>query len=175
MKANKIFLIGPMGAGKSSVGKYLAKQLNMDFYDTDEEIEIRTGVDIGWIFDIEGEAGFRKRETLVIDELTQLPSIVLATGGGSVLEPENQQLLKSRGTVIYLEVSLKHQETRTLNDSRRPLLRVENKQEILEKLQGEREPIYAALADLRVQTDQRTVRAVTDDIINYLKHHKECD
>lgn len=158
-----------MGAGKSSVGKYLAGILDLHFYDTDEEIEKRTGVDIGWIFDVEGEEGFRLRETTVIEELTQIPNIVLATGGGSVVELVNQELLKSRGIVIYLEVSLKHQETRTLNDSRRPLLRVSNRQAVLEKLQGEREPIYAALADLRVQTDRRTVRAVADDIVNFLK------
>jgi len=172
MKTNKIFLIGPMGAGKSSVGKYLAKQLQMDFYDTDEEIEIRTGVDIGWIFDVEGEAGFRKRETQVIEELTQLSNIVLATGGGSILEPENQQILKERGTIVYLQVSLEYQGTRTLNDSRRPLLRVENREAMLEKLKGERDPIYVKLADITVPTDQRTVRAVAEDIINGLK--KSC-
>ncbi len=169
LKSNKVFLIGPMGAGKSSVGKYLAAQLDLSFYDTDEEIEKRTGVDIGWIFDVEGEDGFRRRETEVIEEMTQMSNIVLATGGGSVIEPANCEILKKRGIVIYLEVSLKHQETRTINDSRRPLLRVPNRQEVLEKLQGEREPIYASLADLRVQTDKRTVRAVADDIIHYLK------
>lgn len=158
-----------MGAGKSSVGKYLAKQLNMDFYDTDEEIENRTGVDIGWIFDVEGEDGFRKRETAVIDELTQHSKIVLATGGGSIIELINRDMLKERGMVIYLRVSLVHQETRTLNDSRRPLLRVDNRQEVLQKLQIERTPIYESLADLTVQTDQRTVRAVADDIIEFLK------
>jgi shikimate kinase len=169
LKSNKIFLIGPMGAGKSSVGKYLAAQLDLHFYDTDEEIENRTGVDIGWIFDLEGEEGFRRRETAVIDELSQLSNIVLATGGGSVIEEENQIMLKNRGIIIYLEVSLKHQETRTLNESRRPLLRVSNRQEMLEKLQAEREPVYAALADLKVRTDKRTVRAVTDEIIHFLK------
>lgn len=169
LKANKIFLIGPMGAGKSSVGKYLAGLLDLDFYDTDEELEKRTGVDIGWIYDLEGEEGFRRRETAVIDELSRLPNIVLATGGGSVIEPVNQEMLKQRGTVVYLEVSLKHQETRTLNESRRPLLRVSNRQEMLEKLHSEREPIYETLADLRVKTDKRTVRAVADEIIHYLK------
>lgn len=158
-----------MGAGKSSVGRYLATQLDLHFFDTDEEIEKRTGVDIGWIFDVEGEEGFRRRETAVIDELSQISNIVLATGGGSVIEKENQEMLKNRGIIIYLEVSLKHQETRTLNESRRPLLRVSNRQEILEKLQIEREPVYAALADLKVQTDQRTVKAVADEIISYLK------
>lgn len=171
-KKNNIFLIGPMGAGKSSVGKYLAQQLNLDFYDTDEVLEQRTGVDIGWIFDLEGESGFIQRERMIIDELTQLSDIVLATGGGSIIEPENQKMLKARGTVIYLEVSLEHQGTRTLNESRRPMLRVSNRQEVLEKLQVEREPIYESLADFKVQTDKRSVRAVTEDILKFLTEKK---
>lgn len=168
-KTHNIFLVGPMGAGKSSVGKFLAQQLNLDFYDTDEELEKRTGVDIGWIFDLEGEEGFLARESTVIDELTQLDHIVLATGGGSVIEKSNQLFLKERGTIIYLEVSLEYQGTRTLNESRRPMLRVSNRQEVLEKLQLEREPIYEELADFRVQTDKRGVKAVADDIIKFLK------
>lgn len=169
LKSDKIFLIGPMGAGKSSVGKYLAEQLKLQFFDIDEELEKRTGVDIGWIFDLEGEMGFRQRETLIVDELTQLSGIVLATGGGSILEPINQEMLKTRGTVVYLEVSLQHQGNRTINESRRPLLRVDNREEVLERLEIERKPIYEALADFRVQTDKRSVRAVADEIINYLK------
>jgi shikimate kinase len=169
MIAKNIFLIGPMGAGKSSVGKYLAQQLKWDFYDTDEEIEKRTGVDIGWIFDVEGEAGFRKRETNVIRDLAHLSCIVLATGGGSVIEPENQAILKNKGAIIYLKVSLEYQNDRTVNESRRPLLRVKNREEMLVKLHKEREPIYEALADFSVPTDNRTVRAVTDDIIHWLK------
>ncbi len=169
VKSGNIFLIGPMGAGKSSVGKYLASQLDMDFYDSDEEIEKRTGVDLGWIFDVEGEMGFRKRETAAIADLAKLSGIVLATGGGSVLEPENQKILKDHGVVVYLEVSLDYQDDRTIYDSRRPLLRVKNKQEILQKLQREREPIYQALADLRVPTDNRSVRAVAGDIITWYK------
>lgn len=168
MRHKNIFLIGPMGAGKSSVGRYLAQQLDMDFYDTDEEIENRTGVDIGWIFDIEGEMGFRKRETEVIQDLTQLQNIVLATGGGSILEEENRALLKSRGTVIYLDVSLQYQDNRTINESRRPLLRVDNRQEVLEKFQQERTPLYEGLADFRVGTDERGIRAVAEDIIKWL-------
>jgi shikimate kinase len=167
-----IFLIGPMGAGKSSVGKYLAEQLDMDFYDTDEEIEKRTGVDIGWIFDVEGEEGFRRRETEVIHSLTKMSQIVLATGGGSILEKENRDLLKKRGTIIYLHVSLVHQNTRTVNESRRPLLRVKNRGEVLEKLEQERRPLYEELADFTVPTDKRTIRAVADDIIKFLQDHK---
>ena len=167
-KHKNIFLVGPMGAGKSSVGKYLASRLNMDFYDTDEEIEKRTGVDIGWIFDLEGEMGFRKREEEVVEEMTKFANIVLATGGGTILSPENRTLLRNNGVVVYLEVSLKHQKNRTLNDSRRPLLRVENRQAMLEKLQLEREPLYQEISDFLVQTDERSVAAVTDDIIRWL-------
>lgn len=168
IKHKNIFLVGPMGAGKSSVGRYLAAHLNMDFYDTDEEIEKRTGVDIGWIFDVEGELGFRKREEQVMAELANLSSIVLATGGGTVLSPECRAILRTHGIVVYLEVSLEYQGDRTLNDSRRPLLRVQNRSEVLEKLQEEREPLYRELADLRVLTDKRSVRVVADEIIQWL-------
>jgi shikimate kinase len=167
-KHKNIFLVGPMGAGKSSVGRYLADQLNMDFFDTDEEIEKRTGVDIGWIFDLEGEMGFRKREEGVVAELAGLSNIILATGGGTILSAESRALLASNGIVVYLEVSLRYQQARTINDSRRPLLRVKNRQEILEKLQEEREPLYQEIADFRVLTDKRNVRAVSDEIIHWL-------
>lgn len=167
-KHKNIFLVGPMGAGKSSVGKYLASLLNMDFYDTDEEIEKRTGVDIGWIFDVEGEEGFRKREETVVSELVGLSNIVLATGGGTVISPVSRELLRKNGIIVYLEVSLQYQENRTINDSRRPMLRVENRQEVLEKLQVQRQPIYQEIADVRVLTDKRNVRAVADDIIHAL-------
>jgi shikimate kinase len=172
IKNHNIFLIGPMGAGKSSVGRYLAKTLDMDFYDTDEEIEKLTGVDLGWIFDIEGEEGFRKREAAVVAKLAKRSHIILATGGGTVMEPENQAVLKARGSVIYLAVSLENQEPRVVNDIRRPLLQVKNRQEVLEKLQAEREPIYQALADFTVKTDNRSVRAVVDDILNWLGEKK---
>lgn len=170
MKAgNKnIFLVGPMGAGKSSVGRYLAGRLNLEFYDTDEEIEKRTGVDIGWIFDLEGEEGFRKREEAVVSDLVNVSGIVLATGGGTILSPLCRSLLNAHGVVIYLEVSLQYQTVRTVNDSRRPALRVANRQEVLEQLYREREPIYREMADFRVSTDRRNVRAVTDDIIDWL-------
>jgi shikimate kinase len=167
-KNNNIFLIGPMGAGKSSVGRHLAKQLGMDFYDTDEEIEKRTGVDLGWIFDVEGEDGFRKREAAVVVDLAKLTHVVVATGGGTIITPENREILAARGAIVYLEVALAHQHTRVVNDSRRPLLRVKNRDEVLVKLQAEREPYYEALADFRVPTDNRSVRAVTDDIIHWL-------
>ena len=167
-KNNNIFLVGPMGAGKSSVGRYLAKQLGMDFYDTDEEVEKRTGVDLAWIFDVEGEDGFRKREAAVVVDLAKLSNVILATGGGTIITPENRDILAARGAIIYLEVALEHQHTRVVNDSRRPLLRVKNRDEVLVKLQHEREPHYEALADFKVQTDNRSVRAVADDIIHWL-------
>lgn len=168
-KYKNIFLIGPMGAGKSSVGKYLAQQLNMEFYDTDEEIEKRTGVEIGWIFDLEGEEGFRKRETAVIKELVNLTNIVLATGGGSVLEAENRRILNENGTIIYLEVSLNYQQHRTINEIRRPLLRVKNRKEILEKLYYERSPFYKAIADYELHTDNRSIREVAEEIMQWLE------
>jgi shikimate kinase len=167
-KNNNIFLIGPMGAGKSSVGRYLAKQLGMDFYDTDEEVEKRTGVDLAWIFDVEGEDGFRKREAAVVVDLAKHSNVILATGGGTIITPENRDILAARGAIIYLEVALEHQHTRVVNDSRRPLLQVKNRDEVLVKLQQEREPHYEALADFKVQTDNRSVRAVADDIVNWL-------
>lgn len=168
-KHKNIFLIGPMGAGKSSVGKYLSESLSMDFYDTDEEIENRTGVDIGWVFDLEGEDGFRKREEAVVAELALLPNIILATGGGTILSPENRIVLRNHGVVIYLEVSLEHQNVRTVNESRRPLLRVKNREETLKKLQLERQHLYEEIADFRVKTDKRSVKAVAEDIIQWLR------
>jgi len=168
-KHKNIFLIGPMGAGKSSVGKYLANQLEMDFYDTDEEIETRTGVDIGWIFDVEGADGFRKREEAVVADLVKVPNIVLATGGGTILSANSRALLHNHGVVVYLEVSLEYQGARTVNESRRPLLRVSNREETLIKLQQEREPLYNEIADFRVLTDQRSVRIVAEEIINWLE------
>lgn len=168
IKHKKIFLIGPMGAGKSSVGKFLAQQLHLDFYDTDEEIEKSTGVEIGWIYDLEGEIGFRKRETGVIKDLMKIPNIVLATGGGSILEAENREILKKNGVIIYLEVSLDYQQHRTINESRRPLLRVKNRKEILEKLYYERAPFYEAIADYQIHTDNRSIREVSEEIIQWL-------
>jgi shikimate kinase len=162
-----IFLVGPMGAGKSSVGKYLARELGMIFYDTDEEVENRTGVDLAWIFDVEGEDGFRKREALVVADLAQLSNVVLATGGGTIMTPENREQLTTHGAIVYLEVTLAYQHTRVVNDSRRPLLRVKNRDEVLVQLHEEREPHYEALADFKVATDNRSVRAVADDIMSW--------
>ena len=152
-----------MGSGKSAVGKPLARDLGCEFYDSDELIESRTGVDIPYIFEKEGEAGFRKREREILDELTGLQGVVLATGGGAVLEKANRDHLAGRGTVIYLETSVAQQLRRT-RGSKRPLLNKGRRKEVLESLMRIREPLYRELADLVVSTDGRNVGSVAKEI-----------
>jgi shikimate kinase len=164
-----LFLTGPMGAGKSTIGRQLAKQLRMVFYDSDREIEHRTGVDIPLIFELEGEPGFRKRERLVIDELTSLPNIVLATGGGVVLDPDNRCYLAERGLVIYLHASVNQQLARTKHDRNRPLLQTDDPRKRLEDLMQVRDPLYREIADLVIDTDGKRVMAVVNQIIRKLK------
>lgn len=168
LKVRNIFLVGPMGAGKSTIGRALAKELKLDFFDSDEVIEQRAGADISWIFDIEGEEGFRQREIKVIDELTQKNNIVLATGGGVIISPENRSVLAARGTVIYLKTSLEQQYERTKRDTRRPLLQTDNLTLRLEELRDERQPFYEDLSDVSFETDKLTVKAVANNIIKYL-------
>lgn len=167
-----IFLIGPMGAGKTSVGRYLAQQLNMDFYDSDQEIEKRMGVNLTWIYDLEGMEGFRQREMRMIDELSSLENVVLSTGGGCVETPAVREFLRQRGVVIYMEVSLETQLNRLKRDKKRPLLQGENPQEVLIKLWNEREPFYEEIADFTIITDNRSVRDVCDDILTWLGEGK---
>lgn len=171
MKAaqNNLFLIGPMGAGKTSVGRSLAKRLNLDFYDSDEEIERKTGASLSWIFDLEGMAGFRQRELRVIDELSQMQNIVLSTGGGCVETPEVRDVLRHRGAVIYMEVSLDTQLKRLQHDKRRPLLQGENPQQVLVQIWEKREPYYEEISDFTVMTDNRSVRDVCDEVLAWLK------
>lgn len=159
-----IFLIGPVGAGKSTIGGQLAKALKLEFFDTDREIEQRCGVAIDWIFDIEGEDGFRQREKQVIDELARRQNIVLATGGGAVVLPENRTLLSSRGKVVYLEASIEQQLERTATNKRRPLLQVDDKEAQLRKLMAEREALYQEIADITIATGRTTVRNVVHQI-----------
>lgn len=168
VKVHNIFLIGPMGAGKSTIGRTLAKELKLDFFDSDEVIEERAGADISWIYDIEGEEGFRKREQKVIEELTQKNNIVLATGGGVVVTPENRNALAARGTVIYLRTSLQQQYERTKRDTKRPMLQTDNIEERLESLRDSREPFYEEMADISFDTDKLTVKAVANNIIKYI-------
>jgi len=164
-----VFLVGPMGAGKSTIGRQLARELGYEFLDSDRVIEERTGVDNPFIFDMEGEAGFRKRESGVIDELTQRSGIVLATGGGAVLDPANRRHLAARGTVIYLRTSVDQQLARTARDKKRPLLQTEDPRARLEALFSERDPLYRAIADVQVETDGRSVRDVVREIVRTLK------
>lgn len=165
-----IFLVGPMGAGKSTIGKRLAKQLNMAFSDSDSEIEARTGVDIATIFDIEGEEGFRKRERQMIDELTAKKNTVLATGGGAILAKENQRCLTSRGHVVYLRTSVAQQLARTSHDKSRPLLASGDPEARLKEIMRQREPIYDEIADMVVDTDHRHVNQVVKDIQKSLRN-----
>jgi len=159
-----IFLVGPMGAGKSTIGAELARHLDFAFHDSDATIEERSGVPVSLIFEIEGEAGFRRREAAIIDELTQLPDIVLATGGGAVLDPENRKYLTGRGTVIYLHASVKQLLRRTANDRNRPLLQTDDPERKLTELMAEREPLYREVADLIVNTGNRTVGRIAKSI-----------
>ena len=163
------FLTGPMGAGKSTIGRQLSKQLGRPFHDSDHEIEARTGVDIPLIFELESEAGFRKRECVVIDELTQLPNIVLATGGGAIIDPVNRQHLGSRGKVIYLHASVNQQLKRTRMDRNRPLLQTENPRARLEELMAIRDPLYREIAHIVIDTDGMRVRDVVKKILQMLE------
>ena len=154
-----------MGAGKSAVGRQLARILHLAFIDSDDEIESRTGVDIPFIFEKEGEEGFRSREAKVIDELTQRDGIVLATGGGAILDPKSRSHLGARGFVIYLHTSVNQQLSRTRKGRERPLLMDGDPGEILEALMAERDPLYREVADLVIETDRRKVRAVAEEIV----------
>jgi len=165
--SGSFFLTGPMGAGKSTIGRQLSKRLKRPFHDSDHEIEQRTGVDIPLIFELEGEAGFRKREAAVIDELTLLPDIILATGGGAILDPANRQHLGERGTVIYLHTSVDQQLRRTGRDRNRPLLQTDDPRGRLEELMAVREPLYRETADLVVDTDGKRVQDVVRQICDY--------
>ena len=164
-----LFLVGPMGAGKSTIGRLLAQELQLEFVDSDKVIEERAGADIPWIFDVEGEPGFRKRESAVIDELTQHTDVVLATGGGAILSADNRRHLQSRGTVVYLFTSLEQQVERTAKDRNRPLLQTEDPAQILAELMQVRDPLYRDSSDLLVQTDGRRPKSVARDIIRQLE------
>ncbi|NVJ67547.1 MAG: shikimate kinase AroK [Gammaproteobacteria bacterium] len=163
-----IFLIGPMGAGKTTIGKQLAEILKLDFIDSDQELERRTGAPIDWIFDIEGEDGFRKREEGVIEELTQMQGVVLATGGGAIVSDKSRNFLAARGVVVYLETSIEQQLERTRRDKRRPLIQNDNPKEVLEELMQEREILYTEIADLTVPTNISSVKSVAKQIVELM-------
>jgi shikimate kinase len=168
MHAGSLYLVGMMGAGKSTVGRLLARRLKLRFYDCDHEIERRCGVKIPLIFEIEGERGFREREAQVVEELTALPGIVLATGGGAVLSAPNRRRLAEHGTVIYLRARPEDLYNRVRNDRHRPLLATADPLRRLRELHAERDPLYASIADLVVDTGRQTVQSLARELISEL-------
>jgi shikimate kinase len=168
-RTTNVFLIGPMGSGKTAVGKHLARLIRAPFRDSDAEIESRTGVDISYIFSREGEAGFRQREREVLEEVTRESPIVLATGGGAILLPENRQVLHDRGFVVYLRTSLEQQAERVRQGRNRPLLHDVDPLTKLTELMVVRAPLYEALADFTIATDGRKVHMVADAILAAFK------
>jgi len=165
-QSKNYFLVGPMGAGKTAVGRQLAKLLKYEFIDSDEEIELRTGVDIPFIFEKEGELGFRKREKNIINEMTERNNIVLATGGGAILSEHNRKHFISRGIVIYLFASIKKQVERTSRGKERPLINNQDSRKILHDLMKIREPLYRNIADFIIMTDGRKINSVAKEIFN---------
>ena len=164
-----IFIVGPMGSGKSTVGKIISDELFLNFFDTDEEIENRTGASIDWIFDLEGEEGFRKRESGVLEEMVQKNSVVLSTGGGIILSENNRELLSSRGTVFYLATPISVQVERTAKDKDRPLLKNGDPGQILKDLHEKRKNLYESVSDYIVETEDKSSKEVASEIINLVK------
>jgi shikimate kinase len=161
---NRLFLVGPMGAGKTTIGKILADELALEFIDVDREIESRSGVDIPWIFDKEGEAGFRLRESAALKELSVLDRVLISTGGGAVMSAQNRRLMSERGTVIYLHTSVDEQVRRTSRDRKRPLLQNDDPATVLAQLMEIREPLYRAVAAIVIDTDGRGPKVVAQDL-----------
>ncbi len=161
-------LVGPMGAGKSTIGRLLAKELRLPFKDSDKEIEQRTGASIPLIFDVEGEAGFREREHTVIADLCRFDGVVLATGGGAVLREDNRQALRAGGRIVYLCTSVEQQLERTSRDRNRPLLQAADPRQVLAGLMAIRDPLYRSIADIIIETDERPPRLVVMEILDRL-------
>jgi len=172
MASSRVFLVGPMGAGKTTIGRILAELMEVSFLDSDKVIEDRSGADIPWIFDIEGEEGFRNRETSVLLELAQEPELVLATGGGIVTRDENRKCLRQSGTVVYLTADIDQLVERTCRDKKRPLLQVDDPRQKIRELIEVREPLYQEVSDLVVNTDGRGPRAVALEIQRLLQDIK---
>ena len=168
MQGPNIYLVGLMAVGKSTVGRLLAESLGRPFYDTDTEIEAKSGAEVAWIFDVEGESGFRDREEQAIDELTQMQGIVLATGGGAVKREINRRHLAARGVVIHLDCPLKRLLARTRKDKKRPLLQGDDREEVLTKLICERGPLYEEIADYRFVSDDQSAKSLVQQIVNTL-------
>lgn len=168
-RADNIFLIGPMGVGKSTIGRHLAEMLDKAFQDSDHEIEQRTGASIPLIFEIEGEAGFRSREASVLDDLTRKSNLVLATGGGAILAADNRRNLRARGMVVYMHAPLETLLQRTRRDRHRPLLQTTDRRKTLEEILKAREPIYRQTADIVVETSHRSPASVAREIARKLE------
>ena len=166
-----IILIGPMGSGKTSTGRILAKEMSYAFADTDEEVTKRTGVSIAYIFDVEGEEGFRKRECLALKECLNDNNTILSTGGGIVLSKENRDLLQDRGTVVYLQTSIRSQVKRTSSTNNRPLLQNKDPEETLEKLMLTRAPLYEEIADITIMTDNKSLQEMSKEIQRAINEH----
>jgi len=160
-----LFLVGPMASGKTTVGQKLASRLDLDFVDVDQEIERRSGVSIAWIFDVEGEQLFRERESRIIEELTPVPGLLLATGGGAILKAENRRFLIERGAVLFLDTTVETQLNRTARDNRRPLLQNVDKRKVLTDLKLARDPLYREVADVTVNVDNRPAKKMIEAII----------
>ena len=158
-----------MGSGKSTVGKIISDELFLNFFDTDDEIESRTGASIDWIFDLEGEEGFRKRESSILEEMVKQNSIVLSTGGGIIISDSNREMLSSRGTVFYLSTPISVQLERTSKDKDRPLLKNGDPEEILTRLQKERKDLYESVSDHIIDTENKSSQEVASEIINFVK------
>ena len=165
----RVFLVGPMGAGKTTIGRLLADELGLEFKDADREIEARSGVDIPWIFDKEGELGFRARESAVLEELSLLDGVLISTGGGAVLAERNRRLMSERGTVVYLHTSVDEQVRRTSRDRKRPLLQTDDPAAVLAQLMLIREPLYREVADVIIDTDGRGPKAVAQALAERLR------
>src|SRR5690606_3405366 len=170
MRKSIVFLVGPMGAGKSTIGRLLATELGFNFRDSDRVIEERTGADIPWIFDMEGEEGFRERESAVLQELSNEENTVVATGGGIILREQNRRLMGSAGLVCYLTASIDQLVERTARDKKRPLLQVENPRQKIIDLLAIRDPLYQDAADFLVNTDRRSPKAVAQEIASLVQN-----
>ncbi|MDC0663065.1 shikimate kinase AroK [Marinobacter sp. SS21] len=165
----RVVLVGPMGAGKSTIGRMLAKELGYRFIDSDRLIEERCGANIPWIFDVEGEDGFRQRESAMLSEVSAMTQTVLATGGGAVMKPENHAFLRHDATVVYLRTSIEQQVERTRKDRNRPLLQNDDPEAVLRGLFEVRDPLYRKLAHIVMHTDKKSPRLVVRQLLNRLK------
>jgi shikimate kinase len=164
----RLLIIGPMASGKSTIGLKLANRLNLDFVDTDQQVEDRAGAEISWIFDIEGESGFRIREEEVLKEVCLNDEIVISTGGGIIIEKNNRKLISESGVVIYLEVSIQTQLERTLMDKSRPLLDNKDKEQTLKNLKKQRTPLYEEIANITIEAGDRSNNQVVEEILKLL-------